>query len=270
MGKLFSLLIAFTLFQYCLLAQDSFLDSLKSPSNTEYGFEQSVRLYPNGISKSIITPTAWGGQSTYLFAVFAGTYPQSYLNVTDLVSAVGIGLGNSYKIVHLIAMLNINDVSSIDNFSFTFITTRNIGKGSSISLGGFHLFRDKIKSDSRSSFYFALSHAVQTLPSKLTGFSKLSYTIGFGNGRFYEKSIHDIRNGKTSKGTAIFGNISYEILKNGNIIIEWTGINLGVAMAWRPFTKMPIICLGVADLTRNSGDKPRLVFSFGQSFNLKK
>ena len=61
-----------------------------------------------------------------------------------------------------------------------------------------------------------------------------------------------------------------------NITAEWTGINLGMALGWRPFfsaTKRyvgPTISLGVADLTRSSGDQPRLILSLSHAFILSK
>ena len=265
MKKIFNILFMLLLTQL-LLSQDAANNGVSKSST---GFEQRRELFPNASYRSILTPTGWGGYSTYVFAVLAGTFPQIYHNKPDLGAAIGFGTGNSYKRIGFVGMLNINDVSGVDNFSYNLIASRHVGKGSSISIGGLHLFRNHEKSDSKSSFFLAFSYAVQSLPSKTPGFSKLNYTIGIGNGRFYEKSMDDINSGKKSKGTAVFGSVSYEIFKRCNFIVEWTGINLGIATAWRPSYKLPAVAVGVADLTRNSGDNPRFVFSVGQSLNLK-
>ena len=242
----------------------------KDPGSVSTQFGSGTELFPNGSYRSVLTPTGWGGYSTYVFGVLGGTFPQIYHDKPDLAAAVGLGTGNSYKKVGLVGMLNINDVSGVDNLSYSFVASKHIAKGSSISLGGLHLFRNHQKSDSKASYYVAYSHAVQSIPSKNAGFARLVYTIGAGSGRFYKKSEDDIQSGKGTNGTALFGNISYEIFKNGNLIVEWTGLNLGGAIAWRPSYKLPALVVGVADLTRNSGDKARLVLSIGHGVLITK
>ena len=224
-------------------------------------------LYPNMSIKSIMTPTGWGSVGTYVFGGMGGSLPQPYKDYNDLVAGAGIGFGNFYKVASVAAIWNINNVSKFNNFSGSVIASRHLWKGSSISAGALHLFVEKSKSDPGPSYYIVFSHAVQKSPSRNFMVSWLNYSIGVGNGRFYNKSPKDRAEGKGSFGTALFGNISYEAFKNCNINVEWTGLNLAVGTAWRPSYRWPAIAIGVADITSLSGS-PRFIFSFGHAFML--
>jgi hypothetical protein len=98
----------------------------------------------------------------------------------------------------------------------------------------------------------------------------LNYSIGIGTGRFYQKSDIDVLYGRGSHGTALFGNISYEVLPFVNVGAEWTGVNLATTVSWRPSYRLPAFCIGVADLTRFSGDKPRLIAGISYAILLPK
>jgi len=131
------------------------------------------------------------------------------------------------------------------------------------------MFASKVQSDAPgSTFFMAISHAVQTIPSLTPGCSRLSYTIGLGSGRFYEKSPRDIANGKGEHGTAIFGSVSFEVIRHVSLNAEWTGMNLGFSAGLRPFKSPISLGIGVANLTRYSSDKPNMVFSIGLPLSL--
>lgn len=227
-------------------------------------------LSPNDAMKSVMTPTGFGGFGTYVFGGFGGVYPAVYTNRGDLVSSVGFCVGNSEKLFNFAASANITKVTSLSDVSANFILSRKVGAGSSISVGGLQLFAHSVQSDAPdATFYGAFSHAFQHIRSKSTGYSALSYTIGIGNGRFITKSPYDIAAGRGSKGTAVFANISYELIKRVNVNAEWTGLNFGLSTGLRPFRNSPFsIGVGVSDLTRFSSDKPAMVFSVGYPLSL--
>ncbi len=225
--------------------------------------------YPNPAGKGMMTPTAWGSTRPFIFGFFGGTFPQVYTTKPDMVAAGGIGFGNSYKAISVVAIFNVFDVSKASIYGGDLIVSRDIGMGTTMSVGALNLVHSN-KDDGGSSYYFCISHASQTIKSKTPGFSGLSYTIGAGTGRFYDKSYKDSLTGKGEHGTAVFANLSYEFIKGVNIIAEWSGLNLGFALGIRPSFKFPAINIGVTDLTRNSGDKPRLLLSLGQAFLLSK
>jgi len=234
--------------------------------------QTSTELYPNDALQSVMTPTGWGGYGTYVFGGIGGAYPEVYRrNKADLITYAGVTTGDFTKFVNAATSLNMTDVHKFRNFSANFVLSRKLFKGTSVSIGGLQLFANKKQSDaSGSTFYIAFSHAVQTLASQTPGGSKLSYTIGIGTGRFLYKSPKDIGAGRGKYGTAVFGNISYEIFKHANLNAEWSGMNLGFSFGVRPFKNPLSFGIGIANLTRYSADKPGAVFSIGYPLSIKR
>jgi len=115
-----------------------------------------------------------------------------------------------------------------------------------------------------------VSHAVQSLPSATAGGSKLTYTIGVGNGRFYLKSPKDIDAGKGRNGTAVFGGLSYKVVRHFNLIGEWDGMNLAISGGLRPFKNPLSLDIGVANITRFSADRPDLLFAIGYPLSISR
>ena len=236
---------------------------------------ENLELFPNVAGKGMMTPSGWGSTRAFGFGYIGGTFPQVYSNLNDMIAGAGIGVGNSYKSISVVGIVNIHDASEFNTLSASFIASRHIGKGTSLSGAALNIFRDN-RTDAGASYYLALSHTSQRIQSKTPGYSGLSYTIGVGSGRFYDKSPKDISTGKSEHGTAVFANLSYELLRNMNITAEWSGLNLGMALGWRPFFSPnkryvgPAISIGVADLTRSSGDQPRLLLSLSHAFILSK
>ena len=250
-------------FEYLLAKK---LDSL-AKAKAIYG---SNELVPNDAMKSVMTPTGFGGFGTYVFGGIGGVYPAVYTNKGDMVSSIGFCVGNSEKFVNFAASTNITKVTSLSDISANFILSRKIFAGTSVAIGGLQLFAHSVQSDAPGgTYYAAFSHAFQGIRSKSPGYSALTYTIGIGNGRFIQKSPYDIAAGRGSRGTAVFGNLSYELFKRVNVSAEWTGLNLGFSTGIRPFKASPFsIGIGVSDLTRYSSDKPAMMFSMGYPLSL--
>jgi hypothetical protein len=232
----------------------------------------SNELLPNDAMKSVMTPTGFGGFGTYVFGGIGGVYPAVYTNKGDLVSSVGFCVGNSERLFNFAASTNITKVTSLSDISVNLILSRKLFTGTSMSVGGLQLFAHSVQSDAPGgTYYAAISHALQGVRSKSPGYSALSFTIGFGNGRFIQKSPYDVAAGRGSRGTGVFGNISYELFKRVNVIAEWTGLNLGFSTGIRPFKASPFsIGIGVSDLTRYSSDKPSMMFSMGYPLSLSR
>lgn len=248
-------------------------DTIPLPPKKE--LVNKTEMYPNPSGKGMMTPSGWGGRLPFVFGFIGATFPQVYTSKPDMIAAAGVGLGDSYKTVSVVGIFNILNVSSASTYSGSLIVSRHIGKGTSMSVGGLNLLASK-RSDAGASFYIALSHASQKIKPKTKGYAALSYTIGAGSGRFYEKSPKDIQTGKGKHGTAVFANVSYELIKGLNIIGEWSGLNLGFAFSWRPSFgksmpfKLPAINIGLTDITRLTGEKPRFIMSLGHTILLKK
>lgn len=218
------------------------------------------------IGSSFMTPAAWGSAGPFAFASISGTPYQTYASIqrqsSDFLGQIGLGVGNSQKFVSVVAIININDLSEVDNFSYSFSVSRHLGKLGSISAGALHLFADPKKTDAVKSYYLAYSHAIKK--------TKFSYTVGVGTGKFYENDDVDKRRGKTAPGTAVFANISYNIFKNIAVGAEWTGRNAAISSTVMIKPYLPVIAFGISELTRRSGDHPTFFISVGKGIALRK
>jgi len=219
-------------------------------------------LLPNPVLQSLTIPSGWGGFGTYVFGGIGGNYIQPYGRKADFISFAGVCFGDPGKAVNVALSINATDVSRVNNFSGNVSLSRQIFTGSSISAGAMQLFANRVKTDAfGSTYYIAFSHAVQWLPSESNeGSSKLSYTIGVGTGRFYQKSALDVAAGRGDHGTAVFGSISYELLKKVNFNVEWSGMNLGCSFGVKPFDSPLAMGVGLTNLTRFSSDKVNASF----------
>ena len=212
---------------------------------------------------SLMTPKGWSSNKRFAFMSVTGTPNALYTEKPDAIGRIGVGGGDSRKYVSVVGILNVVDMSELDNYSFDLMASRTIDKNSSISVGGMHLFSDADKVDAGPSYYVAYTRSTKN--------NKLNYTIGAGSGRFIEMSVADkTLRGKGDYGTGIFGNISYKIKKNININAEWTGVNLGLSAQTQIKEKWPVFSLGLTDITRYSGDKPTILLSVAHPFLLKK
>ncbi|MEO8884654.1 MAG: hypothetical protein ABI367_01240 [Mucilaginibacter sp.] len=229
-------------------------------------------LLPNDAMQNLMTPSGWGGYGSYIFGGVGGSYPSVYTHKADLISSVGFCVGNSAKFVNVAASLNITKVRSLSDLSANFTISHKIFRASSISAGALQVLAPSQVSDAPApTFFFAFSHSVQGIRSKTPGSSRLTYTIGIGSGRFYLKSPYDVLNGRGKYGTAVFGDVSYELIKHVNINAEWTGMNLGCSLGIRPFSGSALsIGAGVSDLTRYTSDKPSMMFSMGFPLSLNR
>jgi hypothetical protein len=228
----------------------------------------------NWAAKGLMTPAAWGASEPFVFWHLGGTFPQAYTTMSDMGAGIGGGFGDSRRNVGIVGILNIHDVSEFNTLSGSVIASRELGRGHALSAGALMLFADS-RSDAGPTFYIAYSHASRRVASKRTpGYSRLSYTVGVGNGRFYEKSNSDVLAGRGRYGTGVFGNLSFGIRDNLNANIEWTGLNLAFGGSWRPNIRtrlpffLPSLSIGVTDILRTSGDRPRLIVGVSHGYRI--
>lgn len=219
-------------------------------------------LPPNLLGKSMMTPTAWGGEGGgTVFAGLGGTFPQIYTTKPDMIGVAGLAFGAPRDKLGVILMMNVNDVSKFRTFSGNIILHRRLSNAEAVAIGGIHLF-PSVRSDAGPSYFIVYSHAVQSLVSASNGVSRLHYSIGAGTGRFYTKSPADqILRGRNYRGTLLFANASFEAKPWLNLTAEWSGVNLHSGISVRPHPSLPFINLGLADLTRASGERVRFVAS---------
>ncbi|MEO3408318.1 hypothetical protein AAFN85_30665 [Mucilaginibacter sp. CAU 1740] len=249
---------------------DAFLAPMPSaPAQLQ---QNTAELYPSDAPGGILIPSGFGGYGSYVFGGIGATYPEVYRNnKADLITSLGFCVGNPVKAINFATSINMTDVHRFRDFSGNFIVSRKLFKGTSISAGALQMFANLKQSDaSASTYYVAVSHAIQTIESLTQGCSRLTYTIGIGSGRFYEKSPKDMQAGRGKHGTAVFGSISYELIQHVNVNAEWSGMNLGFSAGIRPFKAPLSLAVGVANLTRYTNDRANMVFSIGMPLSLSR
>ncbi len=216
---------------------------------------------PNAAAKSLLTPSAWGAAYGMVFAGAGLTDRSPYLESTDGVLALGVGLGDPVLALGVQLTTTMSDVSESDNFSVSFKVHRYLGAGTAIAVGGESLFtNDALADDLGESFYAVISHTLQGVASR-PGVGRLHASLGVGSGRFANTSPRDISEGKREDGTRVFGNVAVEVHPDVNLVAEWSGINLhaGASFAVPIAGQIIGLTLGLADLTGYSGDGIRLV-----------
>ncbi len=228
-------------------------------------------LYPNDAQQGMFIPSGFGGYGAAIYAGVGAVYPELYRNnKLDAIATVGVAFGNPEKFANISAGVNMTSPKHLRNFSGNFQVSRVIANIGSVSAGVMQAFADPEVSDAPDpDFYIAFSRAA--LPSKTTGMSRLTYTIGYGTDRYRINSPRDTAAGKSLYGTGVFAGVSYEILPRVNGIVEWRGVNLGIALGTRPFKRYPFsVGFGVANLTRFAGDRINFACTMGYGISLQR
>ncbi|TCD47527.1 hypothetical protein E0L29_08185 [Chlorobium sp. N1] len=200
-----------------------------------------------------------------------GTTPSPYIGTNDGAAVFGFGVGNPEKNVGIQVALVSVDISEWKEYSAGLHLSREIGKGKGIGVGVESIMLTD-GGDATESYYVVYSQVVQAEPfiNRQTGKSKFHFSVGAGTNRFGEKSPVDQEHGKGRYGTYVFGNVAYEVAESFNLVADWNGLNLNAGIA-KTFLLpgFPLVTtIGVADLTENSGDGPRLVFAVGTGLKL--
>ena len=226
---------------------------------------------PNSGAKSIMTPSAWGAAygSLYLGAGAARRTP--YLPSADGIMGIGYGMGDPILTAGLQLGTTMSDLSEFNNVSFSFKVHRYLARGTTIALGGESLFsNNEFADDAGDTFYVVVSHVLQSVAPNRGSIGRVHVSAGVGTGRFARKSGRDFSEGKGRNGTIAFGNVAFEVIRDLNVILEWSGTNLitGVSTTIQA-GNMPIaLSIGLADLTAYSGDGVRLVAAAAVALSL--
>ena len=217
---------------------------------------------PNSAAKSIMTPSGWGAAFGSAFVGAGAVERTPYLPSADGIVAMGYGIGDPVLNAGLQIGTTVSDLSEFDNISFSIKVHRYLTRGTTIAIGGESLFsNDEFTDDAGDTFYFVVSHVVQSLGSNRPGIGRVHVSAGVGSGRFARKSDRDFSAGKGRNGTAVFGSVAVEVVRGTNIILEWSGTNLlaGVSRVIHAQDVPISVSFSVADLTNYSGNGVRVL-----------
>jgi hypothetical protein len=229
-------------------------------------------ILPNIHAKSLTTPVGWGAAFGSVFVGVAGTDLAPYDNSSDWGTVFGVGLGNPVKNLGIQASIASLDMSQWNRYGLNLHLHRYIGDAQSIAIGVENIMLSK-GSDAEESYYIVYSKGVLYKPliDDETGTTRLHFSVGAGTGRFGNKSPLDRTSGKGKHGSYVFGNISYELFNEFNVITDWNGVNLnaGISKTFPITEQVPlVITVGAADLTHNSANGMHLIGSIGMGITL--
>lgn len=143
---------------------------------------------------------------------------------------------------------------------------RNLSNLSSVGVGVENLIRWG-GGDSGRSTYLTFSQAIPLRSDSQKPFGIAYATAGLGNGRFRpEEDFDPDDNGSQFN---FFGSAAIQVLDRVNLIAEWGGQDLNMALSIVPFSDFPIVITpAVVDITGSAGDGERytLSISYGTIF----
>jgi hypothetical protein len=196
----------------------------------------------------------------YLGALGAGGTLQSRTRLTgnffdpDINGALGLGLGNPEKWLGLDIRLNIYGFRSVtgapDNAgegTLEFHLSRKITDKIWAAAGAYDVVGWRTEPPNElQSVYLSFTGALPLRPGRGAFLEKCYLTAGIGNGRFRTAGQYDV----TKEGSlGVFGSAAFQVLPEGNFVLEWTGYNVFTGFSLFPFKKLPAqILLGVDDL----------------------
>jgi hypothetical protein len=226
----------------------------------------SALLVRSAPSMSANSPTAFGGSTGDAFIGASYATRARFVSEGDGVAAGGISLGspthafgvdiilNSYSTVHS---------GFLKDAGIDFQLNRELPGNWGIALGWenpIHWGYKQINSP-----YAAISKWLQLKDADSDLLSAMMLTVGVGSGRFQSEASYEADRHRIN----VFGSVAVRVLAPLAVIADWTGQDLMVLGSVAPFARIPLVLSGgVADITRNAGDGPRVVFSGGFGFNI--
>lgn len=210
---------------------------------------------------SIYIPVGFGLDRNTAF--ISSTYQATVRNEPGSVASVGagIGLGNADEAVGL-------------ELSYATETSEPFGDGGFNAklhrrfrdLGvavGWNGFANTSRHDFEHSKYLALTKVFRTRPSLDDAFSRMSVTVGVGDGQFRSNGAIAVGDNNIN----VFGNVAFRVFRPVSLIAEWTGTDLALGLSIAPFRRFPLVITpAVRDLAGRDGQAARFVLGAGMAF----
>lgn len=208
---------------------------------------------------SIYIPVGYGADNNTVF--LTGSYQASVREDEGSVGAggIGIGLGDAQNAVglELSYALETND-RSFGEGGFNVKVHRHLGQDLAGAVGWNGLL-NITRNDFEQSRYAVLTKVFRTQDSLNDPFSRVSLTVGVGDGQFRSNGAAKVGDNNINA----FGNVAVRVIRPVSFIAEWTGQDLALGLSIAPFKNIPfVITPAVRDLA-GAGDEPRFVLGAG-------
>lgn len=212
---------------------------------------------------SIYIPTGIGADNTTGF--ISSTYQSETRNDDGAAGTVGVGFGYGDADKNLGVEISYT-LANNDNFGeggFNAKLHRRFAPDWAAAVG-WNGFLNIGRNDFEQSLYGVVTKVFRTQDSIDQPFSRISITMGVGDGQFRS-------NGAVDDGVNninVFGNVAIRIARPLSFITEWTGQDLAVGLSIAPFRNFPLtITPAVRDIA-GAGDEARFVLGAGIAFRL--
>lgn len=219
---------------------------------------------------SLLTPTAFGPRWGQAF-VGAGFQERTrFTDSSDGAISVGFGVGDPRKTVGLQTSFTVLDLldnrSGDDGFfnrgAISFKVSRVLPNDVAIA-GGIENAIVWGFTDVGTSAYGVVTKVFRLQESTADPFSRLTLSLGVGNGRFRTEDDFNEDNNTVN----VFGSVAVRVARPVSAIANWTGQDLSLGVSVVPFRNIPLVVTpSLDDITGNAGDGTRFRLSVGYSY----
>ncbi len=220
---------------------------------------EPVEEFASSPALSIYIPVGYGADNNTVF--LTGSY-QNRVRVNDGEvgsGGVGVGIGDARDAVGLelsYALETTDDPVGEGGFNAKLHRVLTEDLAGAIGWNG---ILNTSANDFEHSKYGVLTKVFRTQDSLNDPFSRVSVTVGVGDGQF--RSNGAVRAGDNNVN--VFGNVALRVVRPISFIAEWTGQDLALGLSIAPFRNIPfVITPAVRDLAGNDSD-PRFVVGAG-------
>jgi hypothetical protein len=212
---------------------------------------------------SIDIPTGIGADNTTGF--ISSTYQAETRNNDGAAGTVGVGFGygDADKNVGVEISYTLANNDNFGEGGFNAKLHRRFAPDWAAAIG-WNGFLNIGRNDFEQSLYGVVTKVFRTQTSIDQPFSRISVTLGVGDGQFRSNGAVD----DGVNNVNVFGNVAIRIARPLSLITEWTGQDLAVGLSIAPFRNFPLtITPAVRDIA-GAGDEARFVLGAGIAFRL--
>ena len=236
------------------------------PDETPLDLRQEL-LTPKKIyspSITILTPSAYGKSWRQASVGFGFQHRTRFSNSADGALGFGFGLGDAQKYVGLDVGLTLTDLDNLDRGIMSFKLHRQLPDAFAVAVGVNDAISWGDGDVDGPSPYGVITKTFVLKENTKELLSRVYVSAGAGTGRYRtEKNVF------TDDDTpGVFGSVALRVADPVNVIAEWSGQDLSLALSLRPFRQVPLIITpAITDITGTAGDGVRFILGVGYAIS---